>query len=93
VIDTVLMPAREVQQVLPYQYAVGGVQQQGQPGAAGLAQPATTPGAPQPGIPAPEPVPACYPSLAAAIAGNPQLSVERTTLGLSGVSEAKVEWW
>ena len=81
------MPARALPQVLPYPQAVGGLHQDGAaaggqpvPGSSGGA-PATAPGAP----PAPGAQPTCARSLADIIATNPQLTVLRTTLGLSGV--------
>ncbi|PSC67383.1 hypothetical protein C2E20_8949 [Micractinium conductrix] len=86
VVDAVLMPARALPQVLPYPQAVGGLHQDGAaaggqpvPGSSGGA-PATAPGAP----PAPGAQPTCARSLADIIATNPQLTVLRTTLGLSG---------
>ncbi|KAI3423986.1 hypothetical protein D9Q98_009819 [Chlorella vulgaris] len=72
VVDAVLMPTRSLQQVLPYNQAVGGLQ------AAGIGQPIGPPPSAEPGQPA------CYPSIAAAVNANPQLSIFKTVLGLSG---------
>ncbi|KAL4855756.1 Embryogenesis-associated protein B8 [Chlorella vulgaris] len=72
VVDAVLMPTRSLQQVLPYNQAVSGLQ------AAGTVQPVGSPPSAEPGQPA------CYPSIAAAVNANPQLSIFKTVLGLSG---------
>lgn len=73
VVDAVLMPTGSLQQVLPYNQAVGGLQ------AAGTGQPIGPPPPAEPGQPA------CYPSIAAAVNAKPQLSIFKTVLGLSGV--------
>ncbi|KAL4421230.1 hypothetical protein ABPG75_010521 [Micractinium tetrahymenae] len=67
VVDAVLLPARSIQNVLPYDQAVGGLQ---------ASPPLLAPGQP----PGP---PGCVPSLAEAMASTPQLSIARTTLGLT----------
>jgi hypothetical protein len=79
VVDAVLMPTRSLQQVLPYTQAVGGLQ------AAGTGQPIGPPPSAKPGQPA------CYPSIAAAVNANPQLSIFKTVLGLSGVRRQRLQ--
>ncbi len=73
------MPTRSLQQVLPYNQAVGGLQ------AVGTEQPVGP-------LPSAEPgQPACYPSIAAAVNANPQLSIFKTVLGLSGVRRQRLQ--
>lgn len=91
VVDTVLLPSRSLQSTLPYTLAVGGVagQQPGGGGGAAPAQPGAAPGAngtPGGAAGAGGQQSACYRSIEQAIAATPQLSILRTTLGLSGVS-------
>ena len=82
------MPVASLQQVLPYSVAVSGLQlasattgklksQPGMPPAPATAAAA----AGKPGTPV-----ACLPSIAAAIAAAPQLSIFKTVVGLAGVS-------
>lgn len=87
VVDAVLMPARTLQQVLPYSVAVAGLQ----PPSAFV--PAAAPPGAAPGAARAAAVPAeaagqptCFPSIAAAIDGTPQLSILRTLVEVSGVS-------
>lgn len=72
VIDAVLLPAHSIQYVLPYDQAVGGLQTSSPPALPGQ-QPGPT---------------GCFASLADAIAATPQLSIAKTTLGLTGVRVA-----
>ncbi|EFN50979.1 hypothetical protein CHLNCDRAFT_141629 [Chlorella variabilis] len=79
------MPARTLQQVLPYSVAVAGLQ----PPSAFV--PAAAPPGAAPGAARAAAVPAeaagqptCFPSIAAAIDGTPQLSILRTLVEVSG---------
>ena len=87
----VLLPARTLQEILPYSLAIGGLQATN---VSNVTAPAPAPRTPVAGEPAPAPAPAstaCYPSLAAAIAATPELSIQRQQLPLSGVSRVSTK--
>ena len=89
VIDAVLLPARTLQEILPYSLAIGGLQARN---VSKVTAPAPAPRSPVAGEPAPAPALAssvCYPSLEAAIAATPELSIQRQQLPLSGVSDTR----